>query len=123
MASAHTPADKLSTDKAGRMPLAYVHLVQLLVDSLMVFTAPALYPKVGILSIGLTMVLTCFYRGLLELSKSFLDAFGLHTPGEQPIEVDVFLSEANSDLRVMAAGAPTRPKPASFLKAPVKGSA
>lgn len=105
------------------MPLAYVHLVQLLVDSLMVFTAPALYPKVGILSIGLTMVLTCFYRGLLELSKSFLDAFGLHTPGEQPIEVDVFLSEANSDLRVMAAGAPTRPKPASFLKPPVEGSA
>ena len=42
------------------MPLAYVHLVQLLVDSLMVFTAPALYPKVGILSVGLTMVLTCF---------------------------------------------------------------
>ena len=32
--------------------------------------------KVGILAIGLTGVLTLFYRGLLELSKSFLDAFG-----------------------------------------------
>ena len=34
--------------------------------------------------------------GLLELSKSFLDAFGLHTPGEQPIEVDVLMSEVNA---------------------------
>ena len=36
----------LQTDKAGRMPLAYLHLVQLLVDSLTALTAPALYPKV-----------------------------------------------------------------------------
>ena len=28
------------------MPLAYLHLVQLLVDSLTALTAPALYPKV-----------------------------------------------------------------------------
>ena len=33
---------------------------------------------------------------MLELSKSFLDAFGLHTPGEQPIEVDVLMSEVNA---------------------------
>ena len=33
--------------KAGRMPLAYLHLVQLLVDSLTALTAPALYPKVS----------------------------------------------------------------------------
>ena len=65
-------------------------------------TSPPLNPCVG-------------SRGLLELSKSFLDAFGLRTPGEQPIEVDVFISEVNKDLRVMAAGAPTRPEPASFL--------
>ena len=79
------------TSQAGRMPLAYLHLVQLLVDSLTALTAPALYPKVrarvranpnpspnpslaltltltltkiGILSVGLTAVLTVFYRGL-----------------------------------------------------------
>ena len=36
----------LRTDKAGRMPLAYVHIVQLMVDSLMFYMAYALYPKV-----------------------------------------------------------------------------
>ena len=56
----------------------------------------------------------CFYRGLLELSKSFLDAFGLHTPGEQPIEVDVIMSEVNADLRLMATRHHTLPQPCSF---------
>ena len=55
-----------------------------------------------------------FYRGLLELSKSFLDAFGLRTPGEQPIEVDVLMSEVNADLRQMATGAHTLPEVAGF---------
>ena len=41
------------------MPLAYVHLMQLLVDSLTVLTAPALYPKIGVGAIGLTATLTC----------------------------------------------------------------
>ena len=36
------------TSQAGRMPLAYLHLVQLLVDSLTALTAPALYPKVRV---------------------------------------------------------------------------
>lgn len=57
------------------MPLAYVHLVHLLVDSLMLLAPLALYPRVGILSVPLTGLLTVFYRGLLELSKSFLDPF------------------------------------------------
>lgn len=104
----------LTTDKAGRMPLAYVHLVQLLVDTLTCLTAPALYPKIGIISVALTALLTLFYRGLLELSKSFLDAFGLRTPGEQPIEVDVLMSEVNADLRQMATGAHTLPEVAGF---------
>ena len=57
-----------------RMSLAYVQFVQTLTDVL-VFLAPfALYPKVGAWSIPLSALLTYFYCGLLELSKSFFDS-------------------------------------------------
>jgi hypothetical protein len=49
---------------------------QTLVD-ILVFVAPfALYPKVGGWSIPLAALITYFYCGLLELSKSFFDVFG-----------------------------------------------
>ena len=80
---------------AGRMPLAYVQLVQVLVDSL-VFLAPfSLYSDLGSLSIPLTGLLTLFYKGLLELSKSFLDPFGVEGYPGQNIRVDVLVSELN----------------------------
>lgn len=63
--------------RAGRMPLAYVQLVQVLVDSLLVISPFALYPSVGILSVPLVGLLALFFRGLLQLSKSFLDPFGV----------------------------------------------
>lgn len=63
--------------RAGRMPLAYVQLVQVLVDSLVVISPIALYPSVGILSVPLVGLLALFFRGLLNLSKSFLDPFGV----------------------------------------------
>lgn len=80
---------------AGRMPLAYVQLVQILVDSL-VFLAPlSLYSEIGTLSIPLTGLLTLFFKGLLELSKSFLDPFGNEGFPGQNIRVDVLVSELN----------------------------
>ena len=61
---------------AGRMPIAYVQLIQILVD-ILVWLAPfALYSDLGSLSIPLCAILTHFFKGLLELSKSFLDPFG-----------------------------------------------
>ena len=36
----------------------------------------ALYPRLGLFSVPMTGVIALFYRGLLELSKSFLDPFG-----------------------------------------------
>lgn len=81
--------------RAGRMPLAYVHLVQVMVDSL-VFLAPfALYPELGSITIPLVGLLALFFRGLLALSKSFLDPFGVEGFGEQDIRVDVLVSELN----------------------------
>jgi len=93
----------LSTDRDGLMPFAYQHVVQVLVDSLLVFTAPALYPKIGVMSVGLTCTLTLFYRGLLELSKSFLDAFGQDQYQDQSIAIETYLSEVNQDLSAVVA--------------------
>jgi hypothetical protein len=81
--------------RAGRMPLAYVQLVQVLVDSLCVVAPFALYPEVGSLSILLVGLLTFFFRGLLSLSKSFLDPFGVEGFDGQNIRVDVLVSEIN----------------------------
>ncbi|CAB9515685.1 expressed unknown protein [Seminavis robusta] len=80
---------------SGRMPLAYVHLVQVLVDSLLVLAPFSLYSGMGSLSIPLTGLLTLFYKGLLELSKSFLDPFGVEGYPGQNIRVDVLVSELN----------------------------
>jgi len=84
--------------RAGRMPLAYVHLVQILVDSLVLVAPFALYPDIGcgsILSVPLVGLITLFYRGLLSISKSFLDPFGVEGFEEQNIRVDVLVSEIN----------------------------
>jgi hypothetical protein len=64
--------------RAGRMPLAYVQLVQVMVDTLMILSPFALYPELGSLSIPLVGILTLFFQGLLKLSKSFLDCFGTY---------------------------------------------
>ena len=81
--------------RAGRMPLAYVQLVQVLVDALLILAPFSLYPELGSLSILLVGLLALFFRGLLTLSKSFLDPFGVEGFGEQNIRVDVLVSEIN----------------------------
>lgn len=81
--------------RAGRMPLAYVQLVQVLIDSLVLMSPLALYPELGSLSIPLVALLSLFFRGLLSLSKSFLDPFGVEGYTDQTIHVDVLVSELN----------------------------
>jgi len=81
--------------RAGRMPLAYVNMVQWMVDILVVLSPFALYPELGTLSIPLVGILTLFFRGLLKLSKSFLDCFGVEGYTQQNIRVDVLVSELN----------------------------
>lgn len=80
---------------AGRMPVAYVHLVQILIDSLVFLSPFALYPQIGSLTVILSGILTVFFKGLLELSKSFLDPFGTEGFPGQNIRVDVLVSELN----------------------------
>ena len=65
----------------------------------------ALWPKVGAVDIVLSAGLTFFYQGLLELSKSFLDPFGIEGT-EQNIRMEVLLSEVNGGItRWTSAGA------------------
>ncbi|CAM9989073.1 unnamed protein product [Ectocarpus sp. 12 AP-2014] len=57
----------------GRTKLAYAHAVQLLVDVFLLLTPFALFSEVGFWSIVATGVLTTFYQGLFNLSKTFID--------------------------------------------------
>ena len=89
----HGTCGGIMDNQEDRMPLAYVHIVQVLIDSLMVLTPAALYPKVGVFSVPLAGLLTVFYRGLLELAKCFLDPF--NGDDETDVNVNVLLAEAN----------------------------
>ena len=82
----------------GRMPLAYAHLVQILVDSL-VFCAPfALYAELGDFSIISVGLLTLFYSGLLVLAKVFLDPLDNEDYCQESVKIDlsVLIRESNA---------------------------
>ena len=73
----------------------------------LIFLAPlALYVKMGTFNIMSTALLTFFFKGLLELSKSFLDPFGREGYRAHNIRVDVLVSEMNfgAGIRWVAAG-------------------
>ena len=65
--------DGIGSTLAGRIPLAYVHFVQVLVDTFLVTAPVALYAETGLWSAFSVGVLTLFYSGLLDLAKIFLD--------------------------------------------------
>ena len=90
---------KLATildDLAAPMPLAYVHFVQVMTDTVLVLAPFALFPRLGTLSILLSGILGLFYRGLLELSKSFLDPFGNEGSIGQNLQLDCLIGETNA---------------------------
>jgi len=77
---------------AARMPLAYVHFTHCLVDMLLFLTPYALYPRLGLFSVPMTGVIALFYRGLVELSKSFLDPFGNRRVSLSGLSADIGIS-------------------------------
>ncbi|CAJ1967380.1 unnamed protein product [Cylindrotheca closterium] len=85
---------------AGRMPLAYVHFVELLVDSFLVLAPIAKYSELGIYSVLLIGVLTFFYHGLLVLAKVFLDPLDNEQYKEGVVYLDlaVLLRESNGGI-------------------------
>lgn len=82
------------------MPLAYVHLTHCLVDILLLLAPLGLYPHLGVISIPMTGIISLFYRGLLELSKSFLDPFGNRRVSfsglTSDINIDCLIGESNA---------------------------
>ena len=78
-----------------RMPMAYVQIMEVLVDTLTYMAPLALYTKMGTFNIISTGLLTYCFKGLLELSKSFLDPFGKDGYSTHNINVDVLVSELN----------------------------
>ena len=84
----------------GRMPLAYAHIVQVLVDVIlwmypfMAFST-GMTPFLGVVGTGL---LTMFYQGLFDLAKQFLDPYDNENygKGEDPLCVDTLIAETNA---------------------------
>ena len=84
----------------GRMPLAYAHIVQVLVDGILY-----LYPLMaiasgmsGFLTVMGTGLLTVSYQGLFDLAKQLLDPYDNESygKGEDPLVVDTLIAETNA---------------------------
>ena len=84
----------------GRMPLAYAHIVQVLLDVVLwmypfmaLSTGMAWY--IGIVGTGL---LTMFYQGLFDLAKQFLDPYDNENygKGDDPLVIDTLIAETNA---------------------------
>lgn len=86
----------------GRMPLAYAHFVQILVDSFL-FCAPlAQYADLGIFSVISMGIFTLFYLGLMDLAKVFLDPLGNedYMDGCGNMDLTVLIRESNGASRL-----------------------
>ena len=84
----------------GRMPLAYAHIVQVLVDVIlwmypfMAFST-GMTPYLAVIGCGL---LTMFYQGLFDLAKQFLDPYDNENygKGDDPLCIDTLIAETNA---------------------------
>ena len=84
----------------GRMPLAYAHIVQVLVD-LILWMFPIMAFSTGmspLLVVVGTGLLTISYQGLFDLAKQFLDPYDNENygRGEDPLCVDTLIAETNA---------------------------
>jgi len=84
----------------GRMPLAYAHIVQVLVDVIL-WMYPLMAVSVGMrtyLGVLGTGLLTIFYQGLFDLAKQFIDPYDNENygKGEDPLCVDTLIAETNA---------------------------
>lgn len=82
----------------ARMPLAYAHFVQMLVDSFLFIAPIAQYPEMGAFSILSMGLLTVFYSGLLDLAKVFLDPLDneVYCQGSVYLDLGVLIRESNA---------------------------
>lgn len=84
----------------GRLPFAYIHIVQVLVDAvlwaypIMAFSSGISF-QMGIIG---AMLLTTSYQGLFDLAKRFLDPFHNENfwKGDDPIMVSTLIADTNA---------------------------
>jgi predicted membrane chloride channel (bestrophin family) len=88
----------IDDELAGRMPLAYAHFVQILVDTFVLIAPFALYADLGNYSVIAVGILTLFYTGLLNLAKIFLDPLNNENFCDNSIFMDlgVLIRESNA---------------------------
>eukprot|EP00747_Dinoflagellata_sp_TGD_P113964 gnl/TRDRNA2_/TRDRNA2_171829_c0_seq2.p1 gnl/TRDRNA2_/TRDRNA2_171829_c0~~gnl/TRDRNA2_/TRDRNA2_171829_c0_seq2.p1 ORF type:complete len:133 (+),score=12.54 gnl/TRDRNA2_/TRDRNA2_171829_c0_seq2:167-565(+) len=67
--------DGIGDQLGARMPVIYMHLVQILVDTLTVLTPFTLFAQLGVTSVLLNGLLVAFFQGLLFVSKRLLDPY------------------------------------------------
>jgi hypothetical protein len=87
----------------ARCPLAYVHLVQLLVDSFLLMTPFAALGQMGWFSVAATFLLSLFFSGLMDLSKMLYDPLDNEVFGDiDNIQIDTVIQEINNGSRRFA---------------------
>jgi len=81
----------------ARMPLAYVHFVQVMVDLLLITAPFSLYSEMGPFCIAAVGILALFFEGLMILSKVFLDPFDNedYCDGVIEMNIGVYIRESN----------------------------
>jgi Bestrophin, RFP-TM, chloride channel/Cyclic nucleotide-binding domain len=97
----------------GRIPLAYAHFVQLLVDAFLVLAPFSLYTELGLWSVPAVGLLTLFYSGLLDLSKILLDPLDndaeFYANSSVNMDIGVLIRESNSGSNRWKAGLESLP--------------
>ena len=105
-------AASVGDELADRIPLPYIHFVQILTDFFLLLTPFALFPEMGAWCIVATASLTLFYEGLLNLAKSFIDPLDNERVHRGGICIDTLIAESNAGaVRWLYAATP--PLPAS----------
>lgn len=82
----------------ARIPLAYVHFVQVMVDTMLLCAPFACYKDMGYFAIAAVGIITIFFVGLVDLSKVMLDPLDNedYNDGVIDINVGVFIRESNN---------------------------
>ncbi|KAL7564626.1 hypothetical protein ACA910_009316 [Epithemia clementina (nom. ined.)] len=90
----------IGDELSARMPLAYAHIVQVLVDVVLwMYPVMAISSNMSpVLAVLGTGILTITYQGLFDLAKQFLDPYDNESfgKGEDPLVVDTLIAETNA---------------------------
>ena len=112
--------NQMSAVLVGRIPFAYIHIVQVLVDAVlwsypfMAFSSGFSF-QMGVIG---AMLLTTTYQGLFDLAKRFLDPFHNENfwQGDDPILVSTLIAETNAGSMRWIYGLEDMPLSMSMIK-------